>query len=314
MLSFRQLTTADLAVHNEELVSNPYKFLSANNTSDDFVKKSSEFKSSILHPEPDLKAVSLYSQDDADLIDVNLKELERIIDDPDRLINEYDHVEISIRRLACIRLMELVRAYSEICLINDNSHPRQESTNLDINDHIKLDGPGSLILWHDNPNYIVPGIYLEYDEGYKKEETGKDNKSKRQVHLCHLIYHLQKKERSIDTILLNPFMESFGIFEPDLGELISERETAESIMASLGIKSDKELDIEDPNWIYGFQFRRQLNQIIYLTAIPHRDVAITANNSNGLIIKTRTNHVFSEADYLIFLTLAYRSVLLEKLD
>ena len=109
-------------------------------------------------------------------------------------------------------------------------------------------------------------------------------------------------------------MESFGIFEPDLGELISERETAESIMASLGIKSDKELDIEDPNWIYGFQFRRQLNQIIYLTAIPHRDVAITANNSNGLIIKTRTNHVFSEADYLIFLTLAYRSVLLEKLD
>lgn len=97
-----------------------------------------------------------------------------------------------------------------------------------------------------------------------------------------------------------------------VGMLSDGKDTA-TILKKIGIPNEQEIDSRDNRdaWLKSLKFRRHVNEILTLSTEPDLDLNRVSfelkNNTLTLEEYSQTN--FSEADYTLFLTLAYGPLL-----
>lgn len=193
---------------------------------------------------------------------------------------------------------------------------------------VYLEGRGELTILLAHRDFWVAGASLNFD--FAVDETHPwEAGYQQQLGLKHLFAHLEISQgREVSKILLEPFADCFGLDTgraEQLRTLLSSGHSTEFIMQHLRIQNENQVDRKHKivdgvdRHMYGLRFRQQLNEITTLVREPwlYQEGYLHGKPSaqiidGQLMLEGYNQTKFSEADYFLFLTLAYGPMLKSK--
>lgn len=181
-------------------------------------------------------------------------------------------------------------------------------------DLIKLDGRGDLWIFPKEDDFFVRGAYLDFDFGPDDDHSWEEWGYRHSLCLKHLFAHMERNEgKKINKNLLNPLTNCFSFDEKQaesLIDLLSKKEIAtHEVMKKMEVKDASEIKNFNKQ-IRSIRFERQINEILFLSRglgeVWQYEPQVKASVEDGkLILEDYTKTIFSETDYMLFLTLAY---------
>ncbi len=205
------------------------------------------------------------------------------------------------------------------------------------NKEIFLEGDGEVTVYPNHYEYFSAGPYLHFDYGVDPDHPWTEPYHRAGMSLKHIFANKELREgKKITPALLSQLFDCFQLDAKKrdviLGAL-NDGGTSEDVMKVVGIPTDNELNekYRGPKtgklfetWQYGLRLRRQLNEITTLNSEPswHEDAFslfgcentgyITMEmNGDKMTLNGYDQSNFSEADYTLFLTLAYGPMLMK---
>ncbi len=333
----RRLEISDIAVVQEvEIIKNPYQFLNlAQDSSPEQVRRSyirlaKKYHPNLVHPKFDANNISeLYNQKDIEPTNLPhpIAELTKIWQDPRTKPEKRRNILEGIRLMAHRRMVLLNRAYEEIKsryaptewnkLFGYDFKKVFNEDEKEFNKVVTLEGEGKVTVYPNNLEYWVAGPYLEFDYGPDDDHPWIDWDYRHAIVLNHLFAHIEIEEgKKVNKILLEPLFNCFELDNEqsrDLIDMLSSSENTKSIMKRVGIPNEQEVKSKDggDGWLKSLKFRRCINEILTLCPEPDwNDVGISWElKDNKLRLEDYSQTNFSEADYILFLTLAYGPLL-----
>lgn len=333
----RRLELSDLATAQEaEIIQNPYQFLNLPQDSPtekvrrSYIKLARKYHPDLVNPSFDVDKLSqLYSQRDVEATNLlySIDEMKKVWQDEKTKPEERGKVLEGIRLMAHRRMVLFNRAYEEI----KSRHNPAEWSKLfgydfetvfnkhegEYNKVVTLEGRGEVIVYANHFEYWVAGPYLRFDFGPDDNHPRKDWDYRHAIVLRHLFAHMEIAEgQKVSRVLLEPMFDCFGLDDKqsnNLVDMLSWGENTESILKGMRIPNEREVNFEEnpDDWVKSFKFRRHINEILTLSTEPdwyHYRVSWELEDNN-LRLEDYTQTNFSEADYILFLTLAYGPLL-----
>jgi curved DNA-binding protein CbpA len=323
----RPLTLSDLAPEQDnEIKNNPYRFLNLPEGAPfTDVRRSYIILAKTYHP---------------DLVNPKLNQ--------SYLLNSYgvdtsDSLE-RIRTDAYQKMVLINRAYAEI---KNRTEPQQihsingYDANTKYNSHeksyqqnIQLEGNGEINVYPSAYEYWVAGPYICFDYG-SDNRTGEIDYL-HELCLKHLFAHLELKQgRFPAQVLLDPFIDCFKLDTKrvnDLFALFQTKAETGDYFKKLNISNlVKDLNLEAQRGNFESQFIRHINEILYLSRSSvandfldyyEDDVSATVEENGEMVLQVDTTDligfqaiygsrqtIFTEADNMLFTTLAYGPLL-----
>src|SRR3989344_1842431 len=179
---------------------------------------------------------------------------------------------------------------------------------------VNLEGRGELNIYPNHSEYWVSGPYLSFDWARDPDHSWCDEDYQGSLNLRHMFAHLEMRDgKQVNPSLLAPFFDCFSLSR-DQGNLfldmLNDHKTTKQIMQRLNVSRDIKPDKDRDKWIYAIRFEKQLNDITTLDPWGEKDDSPTIELiDNGLRLEGETQTNFSEADYMLFVTLAYGPLL-----
>lgn len=343
----RTLELSDLATEQEaEIIENPYQFLKlqrdspAEHVRKSYIRLARGYHPDLVNPKFDVQELpKLYSNKDAEAANLghSIDEVIEIWRNPETKPEERGKILEGISLMSHRKMVLFNRAYQEIKARYNPAEwnklfgydfetvfNREEGH---YNKVVSLEGRGEVTVFPNHYEYWVAGPYLHFDYGPDDNHPWVDWGYRHEINLRHLFAHIEVLEgKRISGILLKPFFDCFGLDKQKSNTLIgmlSTGEGVEAVMKRLGVPNDSSIDYKEDSdkWLYSLRFRRQLNEITTLLREPAifypRDLIpswevppIKVQVKDGkLTLEDYTQTNFSEADYILFLTLAYGPLL-----
>lgn len=276
---------------------------------------------------------------------VSLKSIKKLIEDLSSADSEEDKKELerleqkartleTLQQMAHEKMVLLNRAYQEIksrispsewkTLAGYDLKTVYEDDGRVSHKMIELEGYGEIYIFPNHEKWWVAGPNLSFDWGPPPYHPWYEDEFRHQINLKHLFAHFEfEKGQQPNRALLEPFFDCFRIDEAKAEQLIYMLVQGENrpaaIMESLNIHQLVEVHTStvDERHLYLLRFTRQLNEIINLSrsvdglGCPGEEEKIEAQitDDGRLILKESQETVFSETDYILFLTLAYGPLL-----
>jgi len=289
----RKLQISDFVVEEEtEIKKNPFKYLSLpENSSPEDVRRAYIRLAKMYHPD----MVNHTASDD-------------------------------VRGLAHKNMVLLNRAYEEI----KSRHNPQKWNSLFGYDFetvfdeeekkyckvVDLEGRGKVTVFPNNFEYWVAGPYLSYDYDQYPDhpwEWGYQNSN----NLRHMFAHVEIREnKPLNKVLVEPFAECFKLGKEDtnkLMELLSSKKRTDIIMQEMDIPHEDKINSKEnfDGWLRSLKFRRHVNEINTLRTEPNwpQPTINLEIKDDKMTLEGYITTNFSEADYYLFLTLAYGPML-----
>jgi hypothetical protein len=331
----RSLKLSDLATAQEaEIIKNPYQFLNLPQDSPleqvrrSYINLAKEYYPDLVHPSFDIDKLSqLYSQKDVEAANLpySIDEMKKVWQDPKTKPEERRKLVEGIRLMANRRMVLINRAYEEIkARYNPAEWSKLFGYDFETvfnkregryNKVVALEGRGEIIVYPNHFEYWVAGPYLQFDFGPDNDHPWIWD-YRHVVALRHLFAHMEIADgKKVSRVLLEPMFDCFGLDDRqsnNLIDMLSEGESTESIMKGMGIPNEREVKYEDnrDGWLKSLKFRRQVNEILTLSTEPDWGYRVSWElKDNKLKLEDYTQTNFSEADYVLFLTLAYGPLL-----
>lgn len=314
-----------------EIVKNPYRFLGLPQGAPiEDVRRSYIRLAKLYHPDlvnPSLSGKNLpqlYSQSDLEAAGIECS-IEELIEHLTRAFEDEEKAEAleRIRLLAHKKMVEINRAYYEIKsrydperwnqLFGYDFEPVFNEEEEEWDRVVHLEGRGKIVVYPNHYEFWVAGPYLSFDYGPDDDHPWEDWYFRHELNLKHMFAHIELREgKPLSGILLEPLFDCFGLDESQsqrLIELLCEGKSTEEVMDELGIPHENKINFREDwdGWLYSLKFRRQINEITTLMREPtrHENGIELIVEEDGLTLKDFDESRFSEADYMLFLTLAY---------
>lgn len=188
------------------------------------------------------------------------------------------------------------------------------------NRRVNLEGKGELDIYPNHYEHWVSGTYLSFDYGPIPDHPWYDWILRHSVAIKHMFVYMELQEGrdKISRVLLEPFFDNFQLNDQRqelFMELLIAREPTEEIMKKMDIPDDYGISAHEfDKWYYPNRFRRHTNEMKTLLTEPTRiynQVELRLEDGK-LILKEYGETVFSEADFVLFSTLAYGPMIREK--
>lgn len=335
----RSLQLSDFAVKDElEIIKNPYQFLhlpvdaSPAQARASYVRLAKDFHPDLVQPSFDLGKISKLFTDDPE---AKIRIIHTFTEEKDNSEERRKALE-EIRQQAHRRMILVNRAYEQIKtrynpekwreIFGYQPDPKFNHKENTMYDQIFLEGRGQITLFTQPFKYWVAGPYLSFDFGPDFDHPWEDWGYRHSLPIKHLFANLERKEgKDVSPILLEPMADCYRLGSKKftlMRELLRTKKTSKEIMEAMeipnawfilgeGWKSDQEKD----QWLYNLRFCRHLNEILTLNVEPDwldefDELGVSAKETEGkLILKDYAKTEFTEADYLLFITLAYGPLL-----
>lgn len=190
---------------------------------------------------------------------------------------------------------------------------------------ISLEGQGEVVIYPRPHDFMVAGPYLLFDFGEEADEPwhtvmeGIEPYYRHHLPLKHLFAYMELSEgKPISRVLLEPLLDCFGLdcSADKLSSLLAGWGSLHTLTENFSIKWKNGIPENPPQKLgagidfrdYNWRLERALYEISMLYDSIKNPIQVERKNS-GLILTGHEPSIFSEPDYILFLTLAYGPLL-----